>query len=493
MNNKLLNEILEVKQLPSLPAVAIQVLSLAKKKDATFASISKAISNDPALSAKVLKTINSSFYGVTQPIKTINHALVLLGLQTIKTIALGFSLVRGLNANASANFDYLRFWRQSLFAAVSARALARITATGDCEEAFLAGLLSDLGTLAMHRALGDKYDYLLQLCQGDQNELVRLSRATFDLDHTQVGAALAERWKFPPSLIEPIRRHHDISKFPAKPGLVEVVHAAVLCAQTYAAKKQGLQQVARKELESVFHLNTAKIQELLKQIDAQSREMAELFELKIQPGRSYQDLEEEARQTLIQLSLEAQLQAQLALSHNKKLKVEANTDGLTGLANRRHFTEFLAGAFKTPAAAPLSLVLLDLDHFKSINDTHGHQAGDAVLEGIARLVKSMVRPNDLAARYGGEEMAVVLPQTSSVDALNIAEQLRQSVANTPIPFDNEIIKMTASFGVACMDPTNPFHSVDELIGAADRALYAAKESGRNCCRSTATGLGKNAA
>ena len=187
MNNKLLSEILDVRQLPSLPAVAIQVLDLVKKKDASFGSIAKVISGDPALSAKVLKTVNSSFYGVSQPVKTINHALVLLGMQTIKTIALGFSLVRGLNARASEKFDYVRFWRQSLFSAVAKLpGWVKMAACGDVEEAFLAGLLSDIGTLAMHRALGEEYDVLLQASQGDQMELVRLSRQKFDLDHAEV-------------------------------------------------------------------------------------------------------------------------------------------------------------------------------------------------------------------------------------------------------------------------------------------------------------------
>jgi HD-like signal output (HDOD) protein len=145
MNNKLLSEILETRELPTLPRVAVRVLDLAKEKDVSFGHIAEAICDDPVLAAKILKMVNSSFYGISQPVKTINHALVLLGLQTIKAVAVGFSLVRGVNARRSETFDYVRFWRQSLYTAVFARALAKLQSSEDCEEAFLAGLLSDLG------------------------------------------------------------------------------------------------------------------------------------------------------------------------------------------------------------------------------------------------------------------------------------------------------------------------------------------------------------
>jgi diguanylate cyclase (GGDEF)-like protein len=134
------------------------------------------------------------------------------------------------------------------------------------------------------------------------------------------------------------------------------------------------------------------------------------------------------------------------------------------------------------------MVLLDFDHFKSINDTQGHQAGDAVLENVGRRIKAMIGPNDLAARYGGEEIAIILKNISPMEALDIAEQMRKAIGTNPVPFDANTIQITASFGVATMDSANIFDSFDELIGAADRGLYAAKEAGRNCCRSVSNVL-----
>ena len=200
MNERLLQKIESVPQLPSLPTV--KVLELAKQSNASVSSVAKVISSDPALSAKVLKTINSSFYGLPLQVSTIDRALVLLGMQSVKTLALGFSLAGSSNSRRSSKFNHTRFWRQSLFSAVAARAVAKAVKHQDPEEAFLAGLLSDIGTLAMHWALAREYDVLLEASEGDQIELVRRSREKFDLDHAQVGGAMAEHWNFPAGMVE---------------------------------------------------------------------------------------------------------------------------------------------------------------------------------------------------------------------------------------------------------------------------------------------------
>jgi two-component system, cell cycle response regulator len=496
MNKELLKSILEIKQLPSLPAVAVRVLELSRQKDSSVSLIAKAISTDPALSAKVLKTINSSFYSIPHPITTINQAVVLLGMQTLKTLALGFSLVRGLNAKGSEKFDYIRFWRQCLFSAVASRTVSKSLRIGDCEEAFLAGLLTDLGTLAMHRGIGADYDQLLEACQGDQVELVKRSREKFDLDHAEVGAALAEKWRFPTTLIEPIRQHHSLGpNRPPRPGVVEVVHAGVLCGQVFSSKKSGLISVAKRELATTFKMTEAKIKEMLAGVEAQTKEMGKLFEVKIDPGRSFEDIEEEARQTLVELSLEAQIQAQQTLVENQSLLQQATTDGLTGLANRARFDEFIDEAFTVAKARgeALSLLMIDLDRFKSINDTHGHQAGDAVLANLGAFVKSLCRSDDLASRYGGEEVAVVLRRTGLAEASKIAERIRESIAGRPVAFGTTLIRITASVGVAAMNGHQPVASPEELLGAADRALYAAKEGGRNTVRIASAEVTRGAA
>jgi diguanylate cyclase (GGDEF)-like protein len=160
----------------------------------------------------------------------------------------------------------------------------------------------------------------------------------------------------------------------------------------------------------------------------------------------------------------------------------ARQDALTGLANRRSFDEHLRRLLNEAErfGQPLSLVLADIDHFKRINDTWGHEAGDEVLRRVARALQEGVRQVDVAARYGGEEIALLLPQTSMAGAADLADRLRRAVAGRPVKFKGEEIAVTLSFGVAAF-PTS-VRTRDGLFRAADQALYEAKAGGRNCVK-----------
>ncbi|MGA2442366.1 MAG: GGDEF domain-containing protein [Tepidisphaeraceae bacterium] len=482
MNQVLLEKIKNEPRLPSLPGVAIRVLELVKQENSSLGTVAKVISSDPALSAKVIRTVNSSFYGLPHHVGTINHALVLLGMQTVKTLALGFSLVSTINSKKSAKFDYLRFWRQSLYSAVAARTLDKTLKRHAHEEAFLAGLLSDIGTLAMHQAIGEPYDELLAISQGDQVELIRLSREKFDLDHAEVGGMLAEHWKFPQVLVEPIRQHHQLARrgHQFRP-LTEIVYVGVLCGQVFSAKRTGLVQLATRELRSRFQFDQATITSLLAQIDSQTKELANLFEVTISPGRTIADIEQEARQMLVEMSLQTQMRSQQLASENKHLERQAATDGLTGLGNRMALTHFLADALAESqrAAEPVSLLFLDIDKFKDVNDTHGHQTGDEVLQRLGNLLRSLTKNTDLAARYGGEEMAVVLRKCDSQQAIEVAERIRAAIQAECFDCDGKSFRVTSSIGVATDAPSGRFGSCDDLIAAADHAVYSAKKAGRN--------------
>ena len=160
----------------------------------------------------------------------------------------------------------------------------------------------------------------------------------------------------------------------------------------------------------------------------------------------------------------------------------ARTDALTGLANRRHFDEQLKRvvAETDRFGGTCSLILVDLDHFKTVNDEHGHEAGDTVLKHVAQVLCDAVRTVDLCARYGGEEIAVLLPQTSQQGAFELAERLRSTLVSRAANHKSERIPVTASFGVATYPVPVPYG--DWLLPAADKALYEAKAAGRNCVK-----------
>jgi two-component system cell cycle response regulator len=165
----------------------------------------------------------------------------------------------------------------------------------------------------------------------------------------------------------------------------------------------------------------------------------------------------------------------------RQMYESAVRDVLTRLFNRRHFAQQLVveHAFSLRHKTPLTVILLDIDHFKRVNDTFGHPAGDFVLREVARRVVSAVRAEDLVARYGGEELVILCRQTSAAEADVLAERLRGAVGGEPVIWAGATsIPVTASLGVATM-PADGITGEEELVKAADQALYQAKHTGRN--------------
>lgn len=166
----------------------------------------------------------------------------------------------------------------------------------------------------------------------------------------------------------------------------------------------------------------------------------------------------------------------------EQLLQQATTDGLTGLVNRRQFTELLQRACSRAGTAPLptAVLMLDIDHFKAINDRHGHAAGDAVLVHLAGLLREHLRDIDVVARIGGEEFAALLPSTDFAGAMDAAERLREKIAGTAVVTEGKHIPFTISIGVSLIARPEP--DAGAALKRADQALYAAKQAGRNCVR-----------
>jgi len=165
----------------------------------------------------------------------------------------------------------------------------------------------------------------------------------------------------------------------------------------------------------------------------------------------------------------------------RQLEELSGRDELTGIFNRRHFGTTLDRTFNHSHRyqRPLSVAILDVDHFKVINDSFGHQAGDAVLAEVAKRFSRSVRSSDCLARYGGEEFVVLLPETQLEDAVSFGEKLRAAIASVPVPIaEGRELPVTVSVGTASLAHTQ-FNSSSEMIDAADQALYRAKRNGRN--------------
>jgi two-component system cell cycle response regulator len=485
MNDALLNHLKNSSELPTLPVIAMKALEMARNDEADIAELANLISNDPALSTKILKTVNSSFYGLSKQVSTISHALVILGLQAVKTLALGFSLVGNLRGSSGDKFDYVLYWKKSLYSAVAARLIARRLNIVQQEEAFLGALLADIGVLVMHRTMGEVYDVIYDEAGKDHEALRHICMERLGIDHARVGGMLAEMWHLPPLLAKPIAQHHEITDTdPQILPLLNVVYTAMICGDVFAQPNPAIfVPRAREAMVNRLKLSMADHEELMTEIGKSTREVAMLFDMQV-PNRSYQDVLNEANQTLIQMTLQTQKKYQEVEREKEHFREAAATDGLTGLANRAKFNTFIEEEFGRAMllGRPLAILFLDVDHFKKCNDAYGHQGGDEVLRQLGKLLKQVARGVDLAARYGGEEFALVLSDTDSNSASQSASKLRQLIEKLSIRFEGKTIPITASIGVASTDGTRVFATATQLTNAADRAVYAAKQAGRNTVR-----------
>jgi len=492
--------------LPTLPAVALKVLELCQRESLDLAEVAKTISNDPALAAKVLRTVNSSVYGLRQEVRTVAHATSLLGANAIRTLALSFSLVQGLKKNDKTVLA--GYWKRSIVCAVAARELATLCKGALPDEAFLAGLLQDIGMLALSRLMGAEYPRLFAEAKGDHARFAASERRVFGCDHAVVGAWLAARWRLPAPTVVAIGASHDPSVLsPASVDrdvlrLAQVAGLAGCLADVWAGGSamdcvERLRCEAGKWFpEALPHLEVA-----MARTAVGMRVVAELFEEEVGTPEEITGILDQARDALVMASLRvtqevvvAQSERDLLVARTRELEEKSATDGLTGLLNRAAFDTYLEDQMAScrRLGMPLSLIMIDVDHFKQINDRHGHVAGDGVLQRLAHCLRGTHRAKDKPCRYGGEEFAVILPETDSVGARVVAERLREKIAQTPHVLPNaRSIAVTASFGVvtcggAGSGPTSgagaapqDFNSPSELITAADGALYQAKHAGRN--------------
>jgi diguanylate cyclase (GGDEF)-like protein len=318
-------------------------------------------------------------------------------------------------------------------------------------------------------------------------DLPKLESESLGMTHADAGGILTQHWKLPPLLTVSVASHHSAEHVsdPTLRKLAELVNVSGRCADIFV-DEQPAQAIAdvRKILAEQHNIKEADADALLNEIGKRTKEVASLFEISIGSTTEYDAILKRANETLVDLTLQTQQQATQLAQLNQVLKEKAETDGLTGLANRGTFDHFLAEQFQFAIEKKknLTLLLLDLDKFKSINDRFGHPAGDAVLRAVAKLLKSAARKQDLAARYGGEELALILPGTPRTVAAAIAESIRRAIAARPVITGQHSIPVTASIGVVSYEPGSPIAAPSYLIKAADLAVYNAKHAGRNCVK-----------
>ncbi|MBW1635756.1 MAG: GGDEF domain-containing protein [Deltaproteobacteria bacterium] len=483
--------------LPSPPTIAVQILNTVQSKEFSLNDLEKIISTDPALSGKMLKIANSAFYSLPSRVSSITRAMSILGTNVIKNIALSFVISKDLGTSATSYFDFDSFWRRSVTTAVAAELVKNLTARQDAD-IFVTALLQDLGILIMSLSKGREYNELLSKCKSsDPKSLITLEQQAYKFDHQQVTHTLINSWKLPSSITEPIRYHHEPEKAPRKyRQAAEILSVADLLSTIYYGTETSENVLLlQKRMGQLLAMNKQQTNELLDDVAKKSIDILDIFDLDPSQIKPYSQMLQEANDELGRLNLSYE-QLVLALkeskmksekfandlrSANKQLEKLAFRDGLTNLYNHRYFQEIFDKEIKRSQRYKndLSLIIFDIDYFKTINDTYGHPVGDQVLATLAKKIASVIRPSDTIARYGGEEFAVILPNTKEPGLRVFSERIRRCVMGITITINHKKIKVTISSGGVHLPCDHGIITKQDLIDTADRALYMSKKNGRN--------------
>jgi diguanylate cyclase (GGDEF)-like protein len=482
-----LDRILKCERLPSFPAIAARVIEMCGDQGVSIRELGEVLSHDTAISTKMLRTINSSFYGLRNRVTTVERATAMLGISAVKMLALGFSLVPQLRGMGGEDFDPTIIWKRSLFAAVGAHTIARDIKFDNHEEAFIAGLLQDLGVIVMLQALRNEYIEVIDDVIETHGKLRATEQEKLGIDHAKVGKAMAEKWMLPEILVAAIGLHEDPDDaVPEYQALVRAVALGAKAADCFLGpedKRPGRVKNYIRYASQWFDLNQEQAGKYLEQIEEGTKEMGKLFEIESSSDQSAADLMFLANETLSELTVESIHHTQQLQTENEQLSNQAHYDPLTSILNRGGLDQMLGETFGAAAAGgmPLSLIFFDADKFKPINDTYGHAAGDRVLQTIAALMNGCAPVGARVGRFGGDEFMMILPGVDGSQAVNIAEKVRQRVSQAVIVAEGDRqLTTSVSVGIASYHGTrSDAYTAESLVAAADKAMYAAKAAGGN--------------
>jgi diguanylate cyclase (GGDEF)-like protein len=485
---------------PVFPSLAIRILDLASQRDYDAAQLRTLVESEPVLAGRVLKIINSPFFGLPRPIGAIGRAIQLLGAKPLRSLVLGYSLA-SLQRESRLNSFVREYWTSSITGGVIARELAIRLGRPEPEDDFAAALMRDIGSLFLDRVHGGAYEALRNEA-GDSwwEKQNSLEEARLGIHHAEASAFYLERLNLPATMIEAVRLHHAaIEEIGDGLGLVDaegvtIIRAATQAAGAFLSRDQRRMDEAFDRFCREFGFSPSECNDFFDTVGAKVESMAEELGSPVS-DLCFHQAARRATDVLAEIAMESTVeseQSQLRAVQSReeairwrrtayRLRRQSTRDSLTGVYNRAHFEEMLVTEFKRAQrrASVLGLIFLDLDQFKMINDTFGHPFGDRVLQAIARHIRQSTRPSDLVARYGGDEFCVIVTDIPSCGLESLAERLLADIRQLTVSHGRVSKRVEASIGAVCCLPRRSETTFEQFLVASDEAMYAAKNNGKN--------------
>lgn len=523
-------------QLYSLPAVAMRVLELASNPQIDTRALKECIENDPALTAKILRVVNSSLFGLSRQVSDLNQALALLGIKPLKLLVLGFSLPPGLfQGIAAETLEW--YWRRSLTRAIAAREISQAVWRQPGDEAFLAGLLRDLGMLLLIQELGPAYHTFLVRARAVGGDLAAMEAQALGFDHLTVTAALLRQWHLPENLcaaVQPLGDNESSAlRTPAIKRLAEIVALAELVAGVLVdARADSLKQLLAQALEE-HGLASEQLARLAAELELKVEQLAEVLSVGLSPGATYTEALERAHarlaetassaaEDLVRRDLEAlhrEIQELSAVANQAlgRLPEQVCAEGSTlvpeparepaGSPQRRtavheaqtfavqqagevqpdraalHRLAMAVGACRQ-ARCPLSLLLVELVGSEELTLAWGPDGFGRVMQLLESACAGLEHPQAVLLPLGEAGFAVILPDCDRRLAVELGHQvldtMRRAVAKWLLP-GGVVPAIAAGVASVAMPPKN--FPAPDLWNAAQRCLNGSGACGGGVVKS----------
>ena len=482
-------------RLPSLPTAAVEILRIFGQDDVSMQEISDLVQTDPALAGKVLRAANSPRFSLAREVSDLRQALSLLGRGKVTPIVLSFTLAsESVEAGQHADL-YRQFWLRSFVRATAGELLGERFGPAFAGKCFTMNLLAGIGQLALLKQETEQYLSCVDLAKHTDASLEETEISVFGLTHIELSAAIMDESGLPKRLVDAVRylsnmQPDNMSREAVRLGKVAAIaeaFAGYLCDDD-----RGVALVVLKERLAAEEYAGISLESLTADVRLILDQSAELFDIDPSGIPDPETILEDAVEQLAGFvermnSPESHKVPSELITENGRLKEQvkalvqqASTDSLTKVANRSYFDRRLTQLTQSCLRSRMSfgVAVVDIDHFKQVNDTYGHKAGDAVLHQVAQCLQIQTRTNETLARYGGEEFAVLLEEVTYSGLSIVGERLRSAVESLVVEFEDLVIPVTVSVGIACGLPSDEQFG-ERLFKAADAALYCAKQNGRN--------------